>query len=326
MNDLPIADAHQHFWDLAGNHHPWLRVEPPRPFRYGDTRPLRRNYLPEDYRADFAGHEVGGPHGAGHNVVKSVYIETEWDPSDPLGETRWVHEALQNGDVPGAGFPHAMVAQARLERGDVAQVLAGQAGFPLVRGIRHKPAALPFAAVSQKGEGPPRFKSAPLPGSMGDPVWRAGYALLEEHDLSFDLQTPWWHLDEAAQLARDFPRIQLILNHTGLPADRSPQGLAGWRLALETLAAQPNTAVKISGLGLPGQPWTVEANRGIVLAAIAIFGVERAMFASNFPVDGLVASFDMIFSGFKEITAHLPRAQREALFYGNTVGYYRIEE
>lgn len=322
MSSLPITDAHQHFWDLSKQRHPWLRAEPPHPFRYGDSRPLRRNYMPEDYRADFTGGDFTGGGSPGHDVVKSVYVEAEWDPRDPIGETRWVHQVAE-----AHGFPHAMVAQAWLDREDAAQVLAAQAAFPLVRGIRHKPATQPAdrppAVDSPEPSTHPR---APLPGSMGDPAWRAGYALLERHGLSFDLQTPWRHLVEAAQLARDFPRTLLILNHTGLPADRSPEGLAGWRQALETLAGQPNTAVKISGLGLPGQPWSAEANRRIVLDAIAIFGVERAMFASNFPVDGLVGRFDTIFSGFKEITAHLPRAQREALFHGNALRHYRIEE
>ena len=61
--------------------------------------------------------------------------------------------------------------------------------------------------------------------------------------------------------------------------------------------------MKISGLGQKGVPWTVEANRPVVLAAIELFGVERCMFASNFPVDGLTGSFDTIFSGFKTIVA-----------------------
>ena len=113
---------------------------------------------------------------------------------------------------------------------------------------------------------------------------------------------------EAAQLARDFRRTQIILNHAGLPADRSARGLAGWRAAMQTLAAEPNVAVKISGLGQPGQPWTVAANGPIVRDIIAIFGVDRCMFASNFPVDSLCADFDTIFAGFKTIVADMTRA------------------
>src|SRR5205823_6630060 len=69
------------------------------------------------------------------------------------------------------------------------------------------------------------------PGSMDDPRWRRGFALLERHRLSFDLQTPWWHFDAATALARDFPNTPIIINHTGLPAVRSPDGLRGWRNA-----------------------------------------------------------------------------------------------
>ncbi len=159
---------------------------------------------------------------------------------------------------------------------------------------------------------------------MGDARWRSGYARLARHGLSFDLQTPWWHLREAAALARAFPDTRIVLNHTGLPGDRSPDGLRGWRDGMAALAAEPNTAVKISGLGMPGRPWTAEANREIVLRAIDLFGVERAMFASNFPVDGLVATLDTIYAGFKAIVEDFPLADRRRLFHDNAIRLYRL--
>ena len=300
MTDLPVVDAHQHFWDLERNYLPWLCDEEVVPFRYGDYSALRRNYLPRDYLRD----------AAGHDVVKTVYVETEWDPRDFVGETRWLQEIIAD-----TGLPHAIVAGARLDAPDVEAVLAGHTAFPQVRGIRHKPRAAPSPADVRAG----------ARGSMGDPAWRRGYALLERYGLSFDLQTPWWHLAEAAALARDFPNTQIILNHTGLPADRTPEGLAGWRSAMQTLAARPNVAVKISGLGQPGQPWTVAANGPIVRDTIAIFGVERCMFASNFPVDGLCADFETIFSGFKTIVADLSQAEQTSLFCANALKFYRLD-
>jgi predicted TIM-barrel fold metal-dependent hydrolase len=300
MTDLPIVDAHQHFWDLGRNYLPWLCDEEVVPFRYGDYSALRRNYLPRDYLRD----------AAAHDVVKTVYVETEWDPRDLVGETRWLQEIIAE-----TGFPHAIVAGARLDDPDVERVLAGHSAFPQVRGVRHKPRAAPSPAEARIG----------APGSMGDPAWRRGYALLEKYRLSFDLQTPWWHLAEAAALARDFPNTQVILNHTGLPADRTPEGLAGWRSATRALAAQPNVAVKISGLGQPREPWTVAANGPVVRDTIAIFGVERCMFASNFPVDGLCADFDTIFSGFKTIVADLSHAEQTSLFCANALKFYRLD-
>ena len=295
--DFPIADAHQHFWDIDANYHPWLRDEPPIPFRYGDYSAIRRRYLPRDYLAD----------AAGHPVVRTVYVEAEWDPADPVGETRYIAQLRKE-----AKLPTVMVAQAWLDRDDCASVLEQQAGFDFVRGIRHKP----------------RCNASPrdaAPGGMTDPAWRAGFAHLARLGLRFDLQTPWWHLHEAADLARAFPRTTIVLNHTGLPSDRSAEELAQWKRAMAALAACPNATVKISGLGQPGKAWTAESNREVVLAAIEAFGVERAMFASNFPVDGLCASFDTIFSGFDDIVAGFAESERRALFHDNAVRIYAME-
>ena len=55
-----------------------------------------------------------------------------------------------------------------------------------------------------------------------------------------------------------------------------------------------------------------------------VFGVERAMFASNFPVDGLVATFDAIYRGFKDIVRDFPRADRRRLFHDNAARLYRL--
>ncbi len=295
--ELPIVDAHQHFWDPRANYHPWLCDEPMIPFRYGDYSAIRRPYLPADYFAD----------AAGVRVVKTVYVETAWDPEDPIGEMRFVDRLRRE-----TGFPTVAVAQAWLDHEDVARVLEQQAEFSFVRGIRHKPRANPS----------PRDAA---PGGMADPKWRAGFARLARHGLRFDLQTPWWHLREAAALARDFPETLVILNHTGLPADRRPEGIAGWRRALAELAACPNAAVKISGLGVLGSPWTAAANRAIVLTAIELFGAERCMFASNFPVDGLCASFATIFAGFREIVGGCSPAERLGLFRDNAVRIYAME-
>jgi predicted TIM-barrel fold metal-dependent hydrolase len=292
-----IVDAHQHFWDPVANYHPWLRDEPPIPFRYGDYRAIRRRYLPDDYRADARNYAILG----------TVYVETEWDPADPVGETRYVEKLRRE-----TGLPTVSVAQAWLDRDDCAAVLEAQAAFSFVRSVRHKPRANATPGDRQ-------------PGGMTDPKWRAGFARLAPIGLRCDLQTPWWHLHEAAQLARDFPGTQIILNHTGLPADRSAAGLDGWRRAMALLAACPNAAVKISGIGQRGQPWTIEANRAIVLTTIDLFGVNRCMFASNFPVDSLCADFDTIFSGFREIVGGFSQSEQAALFRDNAWRIYAMD-
>lgn len=296
----PFVDAHQHFWDIDANPYPWLQGEEVANFRYGDYAALKRNYLPPDLARDTAGFAPTG----------TVHIEAEWTRSAPLDETRWLAALSAR-----CGLPSAVVAHAALDRDDAAELLAAQAAFPIVRGIRHKPATAPRPEEALRGAA----------GSMDDPRWRDGYARLERHALSFDLQAPWWHLVQARDLARDFPNTLLVLNHTGLPSDRSAAGLRGWRTAMQQLATEPNVVVKVSGLGLRDQPWRAEDNAPIIRDTISIFGADRCMFASNFPVDSLVACYSDLLQGFLSAIAHLPQAQRRGLLHDNAVRFYRLQ-
>ncbi len=63
------------------------------------------------------------------------------------------------------------------------------------------------------------------------------------------------------RLAR-FSYTMIVLNHAGLPSDRSSSALAGWHAAMREVAEEPNVRVKISGLGQPGRLWSVEDNAG----------------------------------------------------------------
>ncbi|HEY0522249.1 MAG TPA: amidohydrolase family protein [Stellaceae bacterium] len=295
-----IVDPHQHFWDLERNYYPWLSDPEQIPFRYGDYSALKRTYLPPDYRSDA---------GRRYRVVKTVHVEAEWDRTDPVAETLWLESVAAEH-----GLPSACVAHAALDHEDAADILAAHAARPLVRGIRHKPHAAASPEDARRGAA----------GSVDDPRWRSGYTLLGRHGLSFDLQTPWWHLDAAAELARDFPATQIVINHTGLPSDRSAEGLSVWRRAMEIAAGQPHVALKISGLGRRGAPWTIGANGPVIRDAIAIFGVDRCMFASNYPVDKLAGPFETIFDGFRAAVADRPAADHEKLFRDNAVRFYRL--
>jgi len=255
--------------------------------------------LPQDYADDTA--EV--------EIIGSVHVEAEWNPKDPVGETRWLTDTTQT-----CKHPVVFVVQARLDQEDIEKVLTDHSAFPQVRGIRQKPTATQQNTPRQRG----------LPGSMDDPNWRDGYAALERLGYSFDLQIPYWHLDQAADLAADFPETTLVINHTGLPSDRSDLGFSTWSNAIEQVALKPNVMIKISGLGQTNQPWTVESNRNIVLRALDIFGTDRCMFASNFPVDRLCGDLDTILLGFREIVNTLPETTVDALFHGNAARIYRF--
>jgi len=298
--DLPMVDAHQHYFDIEAHYYPWLNDRPLRPFRYGDYSSICRTFLPADYR------RLTGT----HRIVQTVLIEGEWDPATPAAEVDFI-ESLARTEPTLA----AMVAQAWLDREDATELLRYYGEHPLVRGIRHKP------TVTRREAWRSNFVA---PGSMRDPRWRDGYAQLAANGLHFELQAPWWHLPEAAELARDFPDVTLVVNHTALPADRSAEGLAGWRANLALLAREPNVALKISGICIPGQPWPVEANRTVVNDAISIVDVSRCAFASNYPVDGVVNSLSEVFDGFKTIVRERSVNDRLALFHDNARRLYRL--
>jgi predicted TIM-barrel fold metal-dependent hydrolase len=233
---VTLIDAHHHLWGLSRKKHPNLTGEPRHDFFMGDDSALRRDYLPPDYLRD----------AAGHNLLTTVHCEAEWDRADQLGETAWIGKIHEQ-----YGFPGAIVAHAWFDTDNAEEIIAAQAAFPLVRGIRSKPVTAPTPDRIEPG----------APGTMQDERWLRGFALLEKYRLSWDLRVPFWHLEEAAMVARAFPNTPIVLNHTGFPWDRSEAGLAAWRRAMAVLAREPNVHVKVSefglvvpGLGLRGQP------------------------------------------------------------------------
>jgi len=225
------------------------------------------------------------------HVARGVHIEAEWAPSDPTGEMDFIAGLRRE-----SGFPSVAVAQAWLDRDDCAAVLEAHAMHPFVRGVRHKP----------------------QPGMMDDARWRAGYRRLAGLHLHFELQAPWRQLDEAKRLARDYPDTTIVLNHAGLPL--MPE-MAAWRSAMAQLAQCENVMVKISGFG----NLDAAAKRAASLAVIELFGTQRAMFASNYPVDSLRDSFDAIYGGFDAATRDFSPAERANLFHDNAVRIYRME-
>lgn len=295
---LPIVDAHHHLWDLDGPlRYPWLTH--PEQNWLGDYSAIRRTYLPPEYRRDTAL----------HNVVATVHVEAECDRSQQVEETLWLTEMKKQ-----YGMPNAIVAHAWVDEPKSDEVLARHCASPLVRGIRTKPVIAASPNDSVRGQ----------KRSLQDPLWIRGLALLEQYGLSWDLRLPWWHLEEAADVVRELPHLRIVLNHTGYPWNRDDASLAGWRRGMAALAACPNVHCKISALCVQGQPWTLKANDPIILETIALFGAERCMFASNFPVDSLKGSWDYIYVCFRRAVAHLPLPQQRDLFAGNAMRFYRL--
>jgi predicted TIM-barrel fold metal-dependent hydrolase len=292
-----IVDAHHHLWDRTVLPYPWLEGPPFGPSVAGDVGPIAGSYLLDDYRAD----------AAGYRLTASVHVDG--GTSDRLGETAWV-QALAAAH----GLPTAIVAGVQLHEPDAEAVLAKHAAFPAVRGIRH----------ILNWDPDPNLTFVGRPDLMTDPAWLKGYAALARHRMSFDLQVYPWQLGGAADLATKFPMTTMILNHAGMPIHQRDMGLKTWKDGMRRLAARPNTFVKISGLGMVDWGWSVQSIRPLVLETIDIFGADRCMFASNFPVDRLYSSFTDLYAAFEEIVAGVTEAEQHAMFAGNAKRVYRI--
>ena len=296
---VTLIDAHHHLWDLNQNPYPWLQEANEPHFFMGNYDALKKNYLWPDFEKDTSD----------HNVVATVHCEAEWSRDDQVGETKWLTEMHQR-----IGHPSAIVAHAWFHTDNSDEILARQAAFPLVKGIRSKPVtALKPDAMPSK-----------LPGSMQDPKWLEGFARLEKYQLSWDLRVPYWHLAEAAGVAAMFPQIPIVLNHTGFPWDRSAEGLAAWRKAMETIAKCPNVWLKVSEFGLKDKPWIYEDNKAIVLEALSIFGIDRCMFASNFPVARLRIDYNTLVTSMAHMISGFTPKEQNDFFVNNAAKFYRL--
>jgi predicted TIM-barrel fold metal-dependent hydrolase len=109
-----------------------------------------------------------------------------------------------------------------------------------------------------------------------------------------------------------------------MPVDRDVAGLQAWRTGMEALAQRPNVAVKISGLAMLDWQWTTDSLRPFVQQTLEIFGPERCLFASNFPVDRLFGAFARQYSAYESLTATLSVAERVQVFATNAERIYRI--
>ncbi|MCW8085459.1 amidohydrolase family protein [Sabulicella glaciei] len=297
--DIPIVDAHHHLWDLKAGHYPTKQDQYDTKFFLGDYRKICRDYLATDYAADLAGFDIRG----------TVHIQAARAQNEQVQETQWLHEVHARFGLPSAVVGHVIFIQP-----DCAEVLEGHARFPLMRGIRSRPVTSPGPGQSAAGQ----------LGTMQDHRWLRNFALLEKHGMSWDMRIPYWHLAEGAEVARAFPGIPMVVNHTGLPLDRSEEGLAIWRRGLEALADCPNVVIKISELGLPHGKWDIPSNARVVREAAAIFGPDRIIFASNLPVASLSTDFGGIVSVMLEGLKDAPRETLEKFFHRNAARFYRI--
>jgi predicted TIM-barrel fold metal-dependent hydrolase len=295
---MPIVDPHHHLWDLGHNRYPWLQDEPFHDRGWGDWSSLRTDYLIDDFLAD----------ARGQDLVKSVHVQANYDPRDPVGETRWLQ-----GIADRHGFPHGIVAYANFAADSIASTLDAHAEFKNLRGIRQVLNRHPNPKLNRADR-----------DYLSDDAWRKNLALLRQHRLSFDAQVYYRQMPQIAALARLYPDIQIIVDHDGMPAERDPEAIEGWRQGMAMLAEYENISVKLGGYGMVDAQWTIESIRPFVERTLDLFGTSRCMFASNFPVDKLMSSYDRLWNAYRTIAASFSVDEQDRLFRANAMRIYRL--
>ena len=228
-----------------------------------------------------------------------------------LKEAEWV--AKQQSSSP---LDYVIAGTAPLEDPDVPELLEKLSECMGFRGIRQ---ILNFE--------PSWPRNAQRGDLLDRPEWREGFARLEEHGLSYDLQLNPHQLLKAVRIVEAHPDVPIILNHLGSPAagDLQHGGAVYWE-GLAALADLDHAHLKISMLSYIDKDWNsrMPIIRETVHRALELFGADRCMFASNFPVEKIEGwSADRLYSEFLRLADHLDSSTRQLLFADNARRAYR---
>ncbi|MER9136146.1 amidohydrolase family protein [Mesorhizobium sp. M0830] len=291
-----MIDAHHHIWRQTDL--PWLLgVERPRIF--GEYAAIRRDYLVEEFLSEIDS----------TGINKSVYIQANWAPNWAADEAAWVQATADR-----TGWPHAIVAFADVTVADVRPALDKLARVSLVRGIRHQ----------LHWHENPLYRFASRPDLCTDPKVMSNIARLADYGFSFDLQVFASQMEGAAGLARGCPDVTFVLQHAGMLEDTSPEGRAAWKEGMKLLASCPNIATKLSAFGTFIHRNDPAFIADMVATTVRLFGANRCMFGSNFPIERLWTTYGELLSAFLEAASGLSKKARSAIFNDTAARLYRL--
>ena len=319
--ELPICDPHHHLWDFR---------------RDG----VASRYLLDEFLEDL---------GSGHNIVSTVFVECGTmymadGPEElrPVGETEFVNGIAAmsaSGSYGPTRIAAGIVGTALLQQGDaVADMLDRQiaAGGGRFRGIRQ-------SAAWNASPNVPNHRTDPAPELYLDARFREGFRHLAPRGLSFEGWCYHPQIPALADLARAFSDTVIVLDHFGGPlgigpfAGKADEVFAEWRRSIGPLAECPNVFAKLGGIAMevngfgwherdapPTSEELMEATRRYYEHTIERFGVERCMFESNFPVEKVSCSYNVLWNSFKRLTAGWSADERARLFHDTAARVYRL--
>ena len=289
MATIPFVDTHFHLHDLKRPElrYVWLERDWVHPL-LGDIDPIKsQHYWIQDFMAEtrFS------------NVPKAVHVQAALGTLDPVDETKWLQAFADQ-----FGYPQGIVAECHLNQSDAESVLERQVQYKNVRGIRDF--------------GPGDY--------LMDTAWRAGFKLLKKFNLVSCIDTRPERAAKLVDLAQAHPDIPICIDHCALPEKRDSDYFQMWRKAIGAMAEARNITMKISGLGMCDNRWTVDSLRPWILSCIESFGTSRVVFGSNWPLDRMYSSYPDIVSAYRTIVGGFTAAEQLAMLSGNAERLFRI--
>jgi predicted TIM-barrel fold metal-dependent hydrolase len=296
MPTLDIIDAHHHIWRQADQ--PWLNG-PMVPRIFGPYEAIRRDYMIGEYLDDIKN----------TGVVASVYVQTNWQASRCVEEVAWVQNIADTH-----GFPHAIVGFADLANEGLATALDAMRRYPRLKGVRQQ----------VHWHENPNYRFATRPDVTADKAWRQGLSQLAPRGLLFELQVFTSQMAASAELVRAFPETTFVLEHAGMLEDTSDGGRTAWRDGMRRLADCPNVFVKLSALGTFVHRSTLADMQPIVSDTVSLFGAERCLWGSNFPIEKIWTEYATLVGNIRQAVSHLSIGEQRQILSETAQRLYRL--
>jgi predicted TIM-barrel fold metal-dependent hydrolase len=292
-----LVDAHHHIWRRADL--PWLNG-PMVPRIFGPHEAIRRDYLVDEYVRD----------ATAAGVAAAVYVQPNWPLERSVDEVRWVQQVHSE-----CGWPHAVIGSADMFARGAAAVFAEQQRIsPLMRGTR----------VQLHWHDNAQFRFASAPDRMKDETFRENLTALAGLGWLFELQVFPPQMTDAAELVADFPDITFVLVHAGMLEGTNAWHVEPWRAGMELLATQPNVVVKLSGQGTFAHRIDPELIGLVADTAVSLFGAERCMFGTNFPIESLWTDFGTLVNAWLDAIARFPPEARRDIMGATSRRVYAL--
>ena len=298
---MELIDSHVHFWPAPGLQYDWLEAEPKIAAPHGP---------PEYQLASAAARE------AGLLLRGLVFVEAGRIPAQGLAEAKWVASLAQE-------------ARDGTSRPQEAPILGIVAHAPLELGAAVRPSLALLAKLSQV-VGIRRNYQGEAPGFARQPSFARGLRALPDFGFTHDICIRWHQIEETIELMARCPEVQFILDHCAKPAIATPRPTDAdrrWRAGMRALAAQPNVVCKLSGLVTEADHarWQTADLWPYLDYALEVFGTERLLFGSDWPVVTLASSWARWLATLREALVGLSEAEQSAIFAGNARRVYGLE-